>query len=559
MGCEPSLSSPQPGSVQCDADTTSIAAIQGDGYVSALEGSAATIRGVVTRLDPGAGFTLEESGSDHASGTSNGIFIEDQSLADQVKPGQQLMLTGRVSELGQSRDTLTALSGISAHQFCAAGFDLPLTTLALPLGSRQREAVESMRVSFEQHLNVTDVYNFYRGEVTLSANGTLWIPTQESHPGKDANSLAKANRERSITAGLGSARGPLLRTGSSLRAATGVMGHNGRQQLLMIEQDLDSDLPPPPQLAGPAPDAIRIVSMNLLNFFNGDGAGAGFPTERGAESHADFLQQAHRIQSALAVMQPTLIAVQELENDGFGPYSAARSLLDLLYEAVPGEWSVVEIQSDRVGTDVISVGLFFRADVLEAVGIPHLNNTAPFRGLSRVPLAQLFRDQASGRQFLLAVNHLKSKGRCPDTGKNSDQRDGQSCWNAARVTAARAVTGWVNSLAEGMGTNHALILGDMNAYRMEDPITIFRQMAYTDLVEQISGLPQHSFVYWGQAGTLDYAFATKPLVKFVRHAQIWHVNADWPQKVELPQPWLRYSDHDPVVIDLDFSQAATPD
>jgi predicted extracellular nuclease len=557
MACEPSVISPQSAGLQCDADTTPIAAIQGDGYVSALAGSVATIYGVVTRLDPGAGFYLEEPGSDGSSGTSNGIFVEDESLSREVGVGQQLMMTGRVAELGQSRDTLTALTGISAIQSCTTGLDLPLTPLALPLDSRQREAVESMRVSFEQLLTVTDVYNFYRGEVTLSANGILRAPTEDNHPGKAFNSLVKENRERSIVAGLDSGRFPLLPGGSTIEAATGIVGYNGERQMLIIEQALFGDLHHPPPLAEPAVDVIRIANMNLLNFFNGDGTGQDFSARHGAKSYDEFLEQAHRIKSALAVIQPSLVAVQELENDGFGPYSAARSLLDLLNEAVPGEWSVVETQSGKVGTGAISVGLFFRAEKLEAVGAPHLNDAAPFRKLSREPMAQLFRDRASSMRFLLAVNHLKSKGSCPDNGTNADQHDGQSCWNAARVDAARAVTGWVNKLLGGLGADHALVLGDMNAYRKEDPIRQFRQAAYTELVEHVSGLPQHSYVYWGQAGTLDYAFATGSLVKFVRHAQIWHINVDWPQKMELPKPWLRYSDHDPIVIDLDFSQAAT--
>ena len=78
-----------------------------------------------------------------------------------------------------------------------------------------------------------------------------------------------------------------------------------------------------------------------------------------------------------------------------------------------------------------------------------------------------------------------------------------------------------------------------------------------DLVEHLDGLPQHSFRYFGQAGTLDYAFASPQLVGRARSASIWHINADWPRNMDLPAPWLRMSDHDPVVIDLDFNQAST--
>jgi len=429
----------------------------------------------------------------------------------------------------------------------------------MPLDARQRESLESMRVSTRQQMYVTDVYNFYRGGVTISNKERLRAPTEGHLPGEAATSLARSNRAHSLRVDLISAGNPLLLSGSSFPASSGVMGHNGREQLLLIEQALGSNVPQPPGLSEPGAGLTRVVSMNLFNFFNGDGAGSSFRTERGAKNYDEFLTRAKRIQSALEVMQPTLIAVQELENDGFGEYSAARSLLDLLNEAVPGRWSVVQTRNGKIGKDEITVGLFYRADVLETVGPSHVLDSLPFRGLSRQPLAQIFRERSSGAEFLVTANHFKSKGSCPDAGINSDQDDGQSCWNGARVEAAESLVTWLENLATNAGTGKALIIGDINSYRREDPIRVIRKAGYTDIVEHVSGLPQYTYVFWGKAGTMDFVLATQALLPFVRQAEIWHINADWPQKVELPQPWLRFSDHDPVVVDLDFSQAATSD
>jgi hypothetical protein len=99
----------------------------------------------------------------------------------------------------------------------------------------------------------------------------------------------------------------------------------------------------------------------------------------------------------------------------------------------------------------------------------------------------------------------------------------------------------------------------MNAWRSSAPISTFKNNGFTELVEQFAGLPQYSYVYRGEAGTLDYAFASDALLPSVNHAEIWHINSVWPQKMELPDPWLRSSDHDPVVVDLDFSQPGTSD
>jgi predicted extracellular nuclease len=416
-----------------------------------------------------------------------------------------------------------------------------------------------MRISLDQGLTITDVYNLYRGEITLSAKGALRVPAEDNPPGQSAARLAKDNREWSVVATTSGVNPAALLHGTRVIQATGVMGNNGKEQVLLLDQPLNGSLANSPRLKAPEKNNIRVASFNLLNFFNGDGRGGGFPTERGARSYDDFLAQVKRTRAAISVMKPHLLAVQELENDGFGPQSAANSLVDMLNETSQGDWSSLELSSGQFGNDVITVGLFYRNDLLLAEGPAQTLDSPPFRNLSRQPLAQLFRERSTGQRFLLAVNHFKSKGSCPKSGENKDQHDGQGCWNPARVAAANAVSDWVIHLAEKSGTDLVLIMGDMNAWRSSDPISTFRNRGFTEVVEYLVGLPQHSYVYRGEAGTLDYAFASGALLPLISHAEIWHINSTWPQKMDLPEPWLRSSDHDPVVVDLDFSHRDTSD
>jgi predicted extracellular nuclease len=541
----------------CDAETTRVTAVQGDGYKSAMVGSEVTIRGIVTRIEAGTGFTIEEQDAEGPLTRSSAIFIEDKALSSEPRPGQMMVISGRVTELGKAKDTLTALTRISGHQFCSGSFDLPRTRVKLPLDSRQRESIESMSIALDQGLTITDVYNLHRGEVTLSANGALRVPAEDNPPGQSATRMAKDNREWSVLTATSGAKQAALPYGTTVIQAAGIMGNNGKEQVLLLDQPLIGSQPNLPELKAPEKNKLRVVSFNLLNFFNGDGRGGGFPTERGAKSRDDFQAQADRTRSAISMMKPHLLAVQELENDGFGPHSAASSLLDLLNESGQGEWSSVKLPAGQIGHDIITVGLFYRSDLLLTEGPAQTLDSSPFRNLSRQPLAQLFRERATGQRFLIAVNHLKSKGGCPKKGKNTDQRDGQGCWNPARVAAAEAVSDWVRGLAEKFETDLMLIVGDMNAWRRSDPISTFRNKGFVEIVEHVAGLPQHSYVYWGEAGTLDYAFASDALLRLVSHAEIGHINSNWPQKMNLPKPWLRSSDHDPVAVDLDFSQAET--
>jgi len=384
------------------------------------------------------------------------------------------------------------------------------------------------------------------------------VPTEVLMPGDAARNLETKNRNHSLVAVLPTP-GTVMAVGASTQNVAGLMGHNGQSQQLFLDAapEMNFELPAPPPPAGK--NTLRVVTSNLLNFFNGDGQGEGFPTERGARTMDEFLAQSGRTRAVLEQVQPDLLAVQELENDGFGPDGAAQSLLKLLQDSVHGEWAVVAPGPGPIGGDVITVGLFYRPQALEAVGSPRVLDSPEFRRLSRQPLAQLFRDKRTGQSLLVAANHLKSKGSCPDGGGNADRDEGQGCWNKARVAAVRAEIPWLEALAAEMGTSNILVLGDMNAWRNEDPVRAFADLGFIDLVELRSGLPQHSFLYWGQTGTLDYAFATPSLAEYARSAMIWHINADWPAGMDLPRPWLRASDHDPVILDFDFSQAATSD
>ena len=543
----------------CRADAIPISAIQGDGYYSPLMDSLATTQGTVTGIKQGEGVYIEDGSTPHQSSRSRALFLSDQSLSRSAVPGQVLAVSGRVAELGSSRDKLTSLVEVSAVETCSEQADLPETPASLPMNSKTRESLESMRVSFEQTLTVTDVYKLSENELTLSAGGMLRIPTESVGPGSAASRLARKNRNRSLVVRLDRDNIVPVPVGSTFKAPAGIMGHDGRAQQLVMESKPLMKVPEADTLHAAADGEVRIVSANLLNFFNGDGAGAGFPAERGPESMDEFLAQSTRIEAAISRIQPDLLGVQELENDGFGPRSAARSLLTLLNSTGNDDWAVVETGAGRVGEDIIAVGLFYRRQVLETVGKPHTLGSTAFQNLSRMPLVQLFRDRSSGVEFLVAANHLKSKYGCPEGGINSDQDDGQSCWNAARVSAVEEQVEWLGQLAGNLGTTNILILGDMNAYRLEDPIRQFIDSSYVDLVEQLAGLPQYSYVFWGQAGTLDYLFTSPAMARYARAAQIWHINAGHARNMAHPQPWLRASDHDPVIADFDFSQSETPD
>lgn len=548
----------------CNQPAIPISEAQGKGSASPLEGKQATVRGVVTHVIPGQGLFIQQEPSPANANASHGLFVASPELAQARSDGEVLTLVGIISELGEEEDTLTSIASIMQFADCGQGTSPLAMDVRLPLSPGQRESLEGMRVMLQQPLTVTAVRNVPDGQIRVSADGLLRAPTEVALPGEPALEHHRRNLEASIAvhndhlADLDPYTN--IQAGARVEKISGVLGHDGRQIILLSSDQLDHVAQPAPAAEPASADEIRIVSYNLYEYFNGDGNNGGFPGERGAESLEAFESQSARIIAAIEQLRPDILGVMELENDGFGPESAIEHLRLAISEALDVEFAIATPESDRVGTDVINVGILYRPDRLEALGPAQTLEGETFGPLNRVPLAQAFADRSGSERLVVAVNHLKSKGWCPDSGNNTDQGDGQACWNHARVEGATQTVAWAESLAKEAGTEKYILVGDFNAYRMEDPVRAIEAAGLLEVVAYHQpGVPQFSYIYRGAAGTLDYAFASESLANISTRGFIWNINAAYPYSATPSQPWLRSSDHDPVVVDLRFNQASTSD
>jgi Ca2+-binding RTX toxin-like protein len=222
-----------------------------------------------------------------------------------------------------------------------------------------------------------------------------------------------------------------------------------------------------------------------------------------------------------------------------------------------------------VGSDAIKVGIIYKPARISRVGgsLSDVNDAH-----KRPSVAQNFA-AANGEQFTVVVNHFKSKGCTGASGTDLDQGDGQGCFNAARLSEAQAIRSFVSDLQTSTGHNRVVLLGDFNAYGMEDPIFDLTSNGYTDLPKRFNAL-DYSYVFDGESGSLDHAIATAGFNALVTGTSTWHVNADEPfvidYNLEYKQPACstcgpdyytatpyRSSDHDPVLIGLDLYKVLT--
>lgn len=443
--------------------------------------------------------------------------------------------------------------------------------------------------------------------------------------------------------------------------------------------------------------SLTLAGFNGLNFWNGDGVGGGFPTERGARDIETYNQQLSKLVSAIVGLNADVFALQELENDGYEELSAIDSLVDALnavsdsavyaYVTVPdallnggigrselvaadlisagglaheipshnsvttelefrslinafahsrGEsanfeavtpfdsnfangisatvgdlsfsWNVsghgadagagtgphatrdgsglsfsdAEFQSmlslGLLGTDAIANGFIYRTDAVRLapdtgvavldLGYTRVGGDPATDEANRPVIAVSFEEISSGEVFTAVSVHFKSKGSIAQGDGNEDLGDGAGNSNGQRTREAQAVVDWLETDPTNSNDSDVIVLGDLNAYSMEDPLMVFRDAGYTNLV----GTDDYTYQFRGQFGSLDHALVSDSMLFPITSASPWHINSDEPvalttgnyQYAQNPENYyaadaFASSDHDPIVVGLDFDRANSLD
>src|SRR5690606_2787033 len=101
------------------------------------------------------------------------------------------------------------------------------------------------------------------------------------------------------TGGLSAAN--TVRSGDQVQNLTGVVYYSFDEYRIMPTGSV-SFVQANPRTAEPelaVGGNVKVASFNVLNYFNGDGQGGGFPTARGAHSALEFDRQRSKIIAAL--------------------------------------------------------------------------------------------------------------------------------------------------------------------------------------------------------------------------------------------------------------------
>jgi predicted extracellular nuclease len=601
------------GTISASVGVTRISSIQGSGSTfNTAFGGSQTIEGIVTRTFPGAtrlnGFYVqaEDADSDGNPATSEGMFVYDPAGLFTGNVGDKVRVTGTVGEFTSSSGgnsssltqltTLTSVLNLGANTLPAATLvQLPVTNIS------DLERYEGMLITATAatgNLTVTEYFQLGRfGQVVLAANGASNNPgtdarldqyTQFNAPSVSGYSayLAEIAKRRIILDDGSSVQNPdpiifgrggsplsasnTLRGGDEVASVTAVLDERLEGYRLQTTTGVNflatnARATTPPAVGG----SLKVAGFNLLNYFNGNGQGGGFPTSRGADTQAEFTRQRNKTIQAIVQSGVDVFALNELENDGYGSTSAIQDLINGV-NAVAGPASFTFINpGTSISTDEITVAMIYKPSKVTPVGAAAtLTSSSAFISVGRLPLAQTFRENATGGVFTAVANHFKSKGSSSGGAGDADSGDGQSQSNGTRTRQAQDLAAWLATNPTGTTDPDYLVLGDLNAYAQENPLTALAAGGFTNLLPNTS----YSYVFDGQVGSLDHALGSASLRSQVSGAEKWHINSDEPSVLDYNVEFktsgqvsslynadqFRTSDHDPVIVGLSLTPLTSP-
>ena len=588
---------------------TPVSEIQGNGPASPLEGTTLSVSAIVTGdfQDNDAndnnnlgGFYIQESAPDSDSTTSDGIFVFDgNNPATDVSVGHQVTVEGTVTEyFGETQLQAIRVEVTGSGLIEATDINLPIAALVANSDNvliADLERYEGMLVRFPQMLTVNGLYNLDRfGEVLLSQRGRAYAYTNKNSP--DTVGLTdhiRSNASRSILLDDGkrsSNEQPVrylhagtdpdysIRSGDAISGITGNLRFSRGRSSFGLEtyRLMPSDnprfeslnpRPGPPTIGG----SFRVASVNVLNYFSVVDSGpdicgpSGDANCRGADSAEELARQYAKIITALSLLDADVIALIEIENND------TESLQQIVggLNAKLGANTYAYVNTGAIGTDAVKTGFIYRPATTSLFGSHAvLNSSVDARFLdirNRPTLAQTFVQGSNGGALTIAVNHLNSKGSACGSDGDVDLADGQGNCNKTRTAAAAALADWLGADPTGSGDPDFLIVGDLNAYIAEDPLTALKNAGYVNLIEAASGGEAYSYAFAAQFGALDHALASPSLVPQIAETIEWHINADEPPVLDYNlefgrDPALfnadtpyRVSDHDPIIIGIDLN------
>ena len=285
------------------------------------------------------------------------------------------------------------------------------------------------------------------------------------------------------------------------------------------------------KLPKPKKGELRVVGANIENYFADLG---GYATKRTTPEQQAM--KTTKLVKALKAMHADIIACCEMQVGDKAP--------TMLLEALnKGGKKYAYVSMPLPNMDRIGGCFIYNTERVRVYAEPlsaYKDTASHYYGRM---FAVGFEEIASGEKLIIGVNHLKSK------------RAGRGNYDThlKRMDNADSLLAMLPQAVKVFGDEDILLLGDYNCYTQEGPIQKIVRAGYADLLP-LGGESDYSYCFKGELGYLDRCFGNASMSKQVVRVRPWHINADWYYShgaYKMKDKSLhRYSDHEPIVVDL---------
>lgn len=426
--------------------------------------------------------------------------------------------------------------------------------LTWPNDFKDASKYEGKLVELNQTLYVTNISNWNKyGEITLSSK-RLMSPTDVALPGSaEYRNIVKENEFDQLILSDGSNKQyptprpwigdkDYIRTGAYTNKVIGVFTiEEYGYTITPTEEPIFEGNNRPSEVENLGNYDLKVCGFNLQIYIasNWDGDYGPASKEEADKQHA-------KIVKALATIDADVFGLVEIQQGQL----ALQKLADALNALDPtAQYTYINDGTQAYGT-YTKAGYLYKANKVKPLRQLQSNDT----GVKNRKKAQGFEVLTTGEKFVYMINHFKAKSG-KGSGDNADKGDGQGTYNGDRVREATAVVTFAKSCATYFGDEDVLIMGDLNAYSIEDPIRIFTDAGYTNLIKNFEGEEGYSYSYHGLVGCLDHALANEAIENQVTGCKVFHINTDEStvfayDGYSYQDNMYRSSDHDPVVVGL---------
>ena len=581
--------------VTAPKEVKNIGEVQGESHQSPLVGKEVVINNVVVTKTDKTGFYVQDKVSDNNPRTSDAVYVASK---DKVESGDLLKVQGTVKEgymeeysvkPGQTfkkpAGSLTVTQIINATITKLGKADLPK---ALNISEKMpKDIVDNTPTKYNPETEALDYWESLEGmrvEVTKPKvtgpqyKGDIYVLPGD-YKGQKLNNIGGVN----LRPGVQNTEVLPITVGNKFVAKakdyfneniTGVVTYKNKTYKIdpsSVPAIQDGGLKREVSKIYPAEDKLTIASYNIENFSANNNGHDETPEEKVDKIANSFIKEVHSPDII------TLIEVQDNNggvNDGTVDGVKSGEKLAQRIKSLGGpDYKYTEIapvdgkDGGKPGAN-IRVAYLYNPKRVTLIGKEkggseeaarfvngHLEKNPARIDPTSVHFEKVRKSLAAefefkGERIVVIANHLKSKlGDDAIYGSNQPSVENTK---AKRIEEAKILNAFIK---EGLRQNPNLkfvLTGDFNDFEFSDSVKTIVGNELVNLMAEHEQGDRYSYFYRGSNQSLDNVLISKNIKDKVVFSPV-HINASFMEEHG------RASDHDPVVVQIDFSKPAAPE